>query len=174
MPLIIMSVNSAILFSLGICALSALLEGLCAGSGGKQYMARLRLPSYSAPLWGWYVIGVLYYVVCFVILYRIFRDQSAGTIRNVALVLILVMMGVNALWNYIFFRARNLYLSFIIFIPYNAIAIALFVCLLLFDRVAAFVLSPYLVYLVYANLWGYGLWRLNAKPAVAPEPGSWL
>lgn len=170
MPLIIMSVNTAILISLGICAVSAMLEGICAGKNGKQYLMALRLPSYSVPFWGWYIIGVLYYVVCFVSLYRILRHDSS-TIRTLALVLILIMMSINALWNYIFFRARNLFLSFIVFIPYNVIAIALFICLMLFDRVAAFSLLPYLIYLIYANLWGYGAWKLNPKQSIAPDPG---
>jgi tryptophan-rich sensory protein len=44
-------------------------------------------------------------------------------------------------WTYIFFRARNL----------RAVALALMVCLLSVDRVAALVFAPYLVYLVFAN-----------------------
>ncbi len=33
--------------------------------------------------------------------------------------------------------------------------------LLRIDRVAAACLAPYLVYLVYANVWGYAIWKLN-------------
>ncbi len=152
---------SAILISLGICVTSAVLEGLFAGKNVKSFFAKLRFPSYSIPLWGWYIIGALYYVVCFFILYRIFTRSEASSTRYVALTLLLVMMSVNAFWNYVFFRAQNLFLSFVAFAFYPLIALALFISLLQFDRTAAWFLVPYLLYLIYAAYWGYGLWKLN-------------
>jgi hypothetical protein len=62
----------AIVYSLAICVLGAALEGLFAGSGIKQRLANLRLPSYAVPFWGWMGIGGLYYLICFAILYRLF------------------------------------------------------------------------------------------------------
>jgi hypothetical protein len=41
------------------------------------------------------------------------------------------------------------------------LAITLFVCLLWFDLTAACALMLYLVYLSYANYWGYAVWKLN-------------
>ena len=64
--------SRAILFSLAICALGAALEGLFAGSGIRQRLATVRSPSYAVPFWGWMVIGALYYVICFAVLYRLF------------------------------------------------------------------------------------------------------
>ncbi len=156
-----MSVSFAILISLGICVISAVLEGLFAGKNVKSFFAKLRFPSYSPPLWVWYIIGVVYYVVCFFILYRIFRHDSDASIKYAALTLLLVMMSVNAFWNYVFFRTQNLLLSFFAFAFYPFIAIALFICLLQFDKIAAWSLVPYFVYLLYAVRWGYGLWKLN-------------
>jgi tryptophan-rich sensory protein len=156
-----MSVSSAILISLGICVISAVLEGVFAGKNVKSFFAKLQFPSYSAPLRVWYIIGVVYYVICFFILYRIFRYDGDGSIKYVALTLLLVMMGVNAFWNYVFFRAQNLFLSFFAFAFYPFIAIALFICLLQFDEMAAWSIVPYFVYLIYAVRWGYRLWKLN-------------
>ena len=160
-----MSVTSAILISLGICVVSAILEGVLAGKNVKSFFAKLQFPSYSPPLWVWYIIGVVYYVICFFILYRIFRHDSDASLKYVALMLLLIMMGVNAFWNYVFFRAQNLFLSFFAFAFYPLIAIALFVCLLQFDKIAAWSLVPYFLYLLYAVRWGYGLWKLNPNPS---------
>jgi len=108
-----MSASSAILISLAICAIAAALEGICAGKNVKSYFAELKFPPYSAPLWVWYIIGVLYYAICFTILYRIFRYEGDATPKRVSLMLILFMIAVNTFWNYLFFRARNLFYSFI-------------------------------------------------------------
>lgn len=157
-----MSVSSAIFLSLGVCILAAALEGVCAGKNVKSYFAKLRWPSYSAPLWVWYIIGGLYYGIFFFVIYRILRLDSDSVLKPAVLGLILFMMVVNALWNYVFFRAQNLFLGFIGASSFPILDIALFICLIQLDNVAAWSLIPYLLYRIYAVWWGYSLWKLNS------------
>jgi translocator protein len=143
------------------CAFGAALEGFFAGSGIKQRLATLRLPSYAVPFGGWMVIGALYYLICFSVLYRLFLLPSSPG-RNAAFALIGAFMFINALWNYFFFRTRNLFHAYLLGLPYGVIAISLFLLLLLrLDRTAAWFLLPYLLYLFYGNFWGYRIWKLN-------------
>lgn len=158
--------NTPLLYSLVICASSATLEGILAGRGIQARFADLRLPRYSPPLLVWFVIGGLFYIACFTVLYRMLSLPASGS-RNAALALLLGMMVMNALWNYVFFRARNLFLSFVAFLPYGLVAVALFVLTLKLDRVAALSILPYIVYLGYAGAWGYGLWKLNRRGEAA-------
>ena len=160
-----MSAGYAIFISLGACAAAAALEGVCAGKNVKSFFATLRFPPFSAPLWVWTIIGALYYVIfCFVV-YRLLRLDSDSALRPAAFILISFMMVVNALTNYIIFRARNLRLSFIIGNLFPIMDIALFLCLVRLDRVAAWSLVPYLLYRIYALWWGYGLWKMNSQGA---------
>ncbi|MCI0388991.1 MAG: tryptophan-rich sensory protein, partial [Acidobacteria bacterium] len=159
----VMSATFAILTSLGICVIAATLEGVAAGKNVKPFFAKLRWPSYSAPLWVWYVIGVLYYATCFFIIYRILEYDGDTVLKDISLTLILIMMAANALWNYIFFRAQNLFYSFVASIPYSLVVVALFACLIQFEKVAAWSIVPYLVYQIYALQWIYGLWRINGQ-----------
>lgn len=153
----------AIIYSLAICALGAALESLFAGRGIKQRLANLRLPSYAVPFWGWMVIGGLYYVICFAILYRLFLIPPNPE-RTAAFVLLGAIMFINALWNYFFFRTRNIYHAYLLGLPYSAITISLFLLLLLrVDRMAAWYLSPYILYLFYASIWSYRIWKLNPE-----------
>jgi benzodiazapine receptor len=153
----------AIICSLAICAVGAALEGLFAGRGIKQRLANLRLPSYAVPFWGWIVIGGLYYVICFAILCRLFLLPPSNA-RSVAFALLGAIMLINALWNYFFFRTRNLFHAYLLGLPYGAIALSLFLLLLLrVDRMAAWFLLPYIFYLFYASIWGYRIWKLNPQ-----------
>lgn len=153
----------ALICSFAICALGALLEGLFAGSGIRQRLASLRLPSYAIPFWGWMVIGGLYYLTCFAILYRLFLLPPAPA-RSAAFALLGAMMFVNALWNYFFFRTRNLFHAYLLGWPYSVIAFSLFLLLLRgVDRAAGWFLLPYVLYLFYAGVWGYRIWKLNAQ-----------
>lgn len=156
----------ALIYSIAVCAVSVALEGLFAGSGIKQRLARLRVPRYAPPLWGWVTIGAFYYVICFVVLYRLFSTSEIFPLRRWALVLMFAMMFINALWNYFFFRTRNLFHAYLIGLPYGLIALVLFIVLLRLDRVAAFFLFPYLLYLFYAHAFGYRVWKFNSSRAI--------
>lgn len=147
--------------SLGICIIAAMLEGLFAGKNVKTFLGKLRTPKYAPPLWAWAIIGVCYYVICFTILYRIFRYDGNALIKYLSLTLLLVVMIINSFWNYVFFRLENLFYSFVLSIIYSLFAIALFICLLQLDRIASLALVPYLIYLIYGFSWGYGLLKLN-------------
>ena len=155
-----------LLYSLGACALSIALEAIFAGGGITKRLAELRVPRYAPPFWGWIVIGALYYIICFVALYRLFGMRAAGDLRLWALSALGGIMFTNALWNYFFFRTRNLFHAFLIGLPYTVLAVALFVILLDLDRLAAWLFLPYLPYLCYANLFGYRVWKLNPRAAI--------
>ena len=156
-----MSIVLAVLISIAICILSAIFEGVMAGGNVKQYFARLRQPSYAISLKGWFAIGAIYYVVCGVVLYRLLRYEGDVTVRNLAFILLVLMMVANAVWNYIFFRARNLFVSLVAFGPYIVVALALIITLSRFDQTATALVFIYLLYLIYATSWAYRLWNLN-------------
>lgn len=160
-----MSGGYALLIAIVVCGLAAALEGVCAGKSVKSFFATLRLPSYSAPLWVWYTIGIVYYATFFFILYRILILNTDSMLRPATLSLIVFMMATNALWNYVFFRARKLFLAFVTGSIAPVFDAALFICLVRLDSVAAWSLVPYLAYRVYAVWWGYALWKLNRPSA---------
>jgi tryptophan-rich sensory protein len=164
-----MSAVYAILISLGACVVAAVLEGVCAGKNVKSFFSTLRFPPFSAPLWVWSIIGVLYYAIFCFLLYRLLRLDADSAFKHAALTLILFMMTINALTNYIIFRARNLRLSFIVGALFPILDIALFICLIQLDKVAAWSLTPYLLYRIYAVWWGYGLWKLNSGKPTLPN-----
>ena len=157
----------AILISLLICGMAAVLEGACAGKNVRAFFATLWFPRYSAPLWVWTIIGGVYYLIFFSIIYRLLRLENYPARWYAAVGLIVFMMTVKGLTNYVIFRARNLYLSFVIGAVFPVLDLTLFGLLMSLDQPAAFVLIPYLLYRVYAVFWGYGLWRVNQPAGIS-------
>lgn len=129
-------------WSLAACAVSIALETVLAGSGIRQRLATVRMPRFSPPFWGWVAIGLCYYLILLVILFRLFFLPAAAPGRSLGLALAGGMMFVNALWNYFFFRSRNLLHAWLLGLPYGLIAIALLVVLHGLDRTAALALWP--------------------------------
>jgi len=156
-----MSNSYALFVAVGVCVLVAALEGACAGNNVKAYFATLRSPSYAPPFLVWIIIGVGYYATFCFVLFRAFKLNSDSLLKPATLSLVVFMMTANALWNFIFFRARKLSLAFVTGSAAPLFDAALFICLFRLDKVAAWSLVPYLLYRVYAVYWGYALWKLN-------------
>src|SRR5262249_42402682 len=144
-----MSQTNALLTSAIICVVAAALEGLCAGKNVRSYFAELKQPRYSPPLWVWTIIGGLFYVTFFFVLFRVLQRENQGALRTATIILILIMMLLNALWNYFFFRARKLFMSLAAAAFAPVMDVALLVCLIQIDGVAALALVPYLMYRLY-------------------------
>ena len=149
---------SATLLALIICIAAAGLEGALAGSGVRQRLASLRMPSYSPPFPVWIVIGVLYYAICFIVLRRLIIGSFMASI-----VLLVLVLLAHAFWSLLFFRWRDLRASLFAFIPYAAFVVALVVSLTGSYPFGAVLFMCYCAYLVYATWWGYRVWQLNPQ-----------
>jgi len=86
-----------------------------------------------------------------------------------ALVLVIAILLVNALWNILFFRWHNLRASFIVFIPYAAVVAVLAALLVRLYPFGAALFASYFIYLVYATWWAYHVWRLNPPKTPAAD-----
>ncbi len=115
------------------------------------------MPPYSPPFPAWIAIGVVYYTICFVVL----RHLLAGAF-TVALLLLVLVLLVNALWSILFFRWHDLRASFIAFVPYAVLVGALVLSLSRSYPLGAVLFMCYGAYLLYATWWGYRLWLLNS------------
>ena len=150
-----------ILTAVAICLATAALEGICAGTKVKPFFASLRFPRFSAPLWVWSIIGACYYLIFGYVLYRVLRLDHTSGLKSVTIALVVAMMMINAVTNYVIFRARDLKRAFVIGAIFPFFDVLLLALLLQLDATAAIVLIPYLMYRIYAVYWGYALWKAN-------------
>src|SRR5262245_44537571 len=102
-----MLVRHAVVVSLGICVVAATAEAILSGKRPMEMLATLHLPRFTPPLWTWIIIGVLYYVICFTVLTRLLQMDGSNRLQYSATVLMIVLLGLNALFNYVLFRSRN-------------------------------------------------------------------
>jgi len=161
--------SSHALLSFAICGAASVLEGAAAGGDVRARYAELRLPPFSPPFPLWIAIGLAYYTMCFVVLWRLL-SLDPGLARTIALALIVTIMMINAAWGLLFFRLRDFRASYLAFFPYGALVVALTLLLARIDVGGAFVVLPYALYLVYATWWGRAVWRLNdARGPRAPR-----
>ena len=131
------------------------------GAGIKARLAGLRLPKGAPRLWAWSVIGGAYYVLFFFLLRSVLARPSIPFWTSVTLTLTAVLLIANASWNWIFFRKKDLWLSFVFFVPYLLLAFTLAGVLHRTRNPLSGWYALYPAYLTYATWWGYRVWRLN-------------
>lgn len=155
-----------------LCVVFAAAEGLLAGGNPGAFLKSLRQPSWALPLWAWYLVGVVYYVACFFTAQSLWQIGRNGPFPWVLFAILVAIMAANAIWNLVFFRHRNLRLSFLFFPAYLPLVGILLWQLFALDTRAATALAVYAAYLPYGGIWNYRLWRLNEAGAAphAAEP----
>ena len=150
--------NLPLIYAVGACVAAASAEALFMGKGGHAFMKSFRLPAFAPPAWGWALLGAGYYIICFIAMYRL---TSRTTPSRLATDLLMIVMAANAFWNFVYFRLRDLRLTFWYSVGYACLVAVLLVALLRTDNIAAIVFAIYAAYLPYALALFYRIWKLN-------------
>jgi tryptophan-rich sensory protein len=145
------------------CGAAAICEGIMSGTRIKSRFAELRLPKGAPPLWAWGIIGGAYYVLFFFLLKSILAGTSISFWTSVTLTLMAALLIANAGWNWLFFRKKDLWLSFVFFVPYLLMALTLAGVLRHIRNPLSGWYTLYPAYLAYATWWGCRVWRLNSR-----------
>jgi tryptophan-rich sensory protein len=153
--------TKSIAVAMAVCLAGMASEAALAGRAANAFMRSLKQPAWALPVWTWYFIGLVYYAACFASLYRLVNIGSRSGTRWLCLALLILVMTANATWNFIFFRLRDLGLSFYFFLPYTILVLLLVYSLSRLDWVSALIFAIYLMYLPYALIWSHRTWKLN-------------
>ena len=141
--------------------LFALLGGALAGEALGTWYRGLEKPWFLVPLWAFYVVGVLYYLVFATVLYRLIVHKEDRRWRAIFLALTICVMLLNELWNFGFFGLRSTLAGFLGVALFLVPLTALVVVLLRHERPSARMLIAYYLWVLYDLAWTYELWRLN-------------
>src|SRR6266567_2805611 len=158
--IVIVVMQNGWVWALVACTIAAVSEGFLSGSAVKARLAEVRLPKRTPPLWVWSVIGAAYYILFFFVLKSLLDHPPVPYWTSIGLTLSAVMLAANATWNWVFFRKQDCWLSFVFFVPYLLLAVALAVVLYRIRNPFFGWYAVYLAYLVYATWWGHRVWDL--------------
>jgi benzodiazapine receptor len=139
----------------------ALLGAALVGGSGLGWYAGLAKPWFHVPLWAFYLVGLVYYVLGAVVLYRVLVHADDPRGRAVSFALTVSVLLLNELWNYGFFGMRSTLAGFLGMVVLLVALTALIVALRAHERFSAGLLVPYYLWVLYDLAWTYELWRLN-------------
>ncbi len=131
------------------------------GAAVTTWYPTLKKSRVILPLWAFVPIGIAYYLMCGVLLYRLLALITPHRARTEAIALLFSVMGANEAWNYLFFGRKDLRASLFGLIGFVVLTLVLYRALKRIDQRSATILRPYLGWLGYDLVWAEELWRLN-------------
>ncbi len=151
-----------LLVAIAICVLFALFGSALVGESLGTWYDTLDKPSFLVPLWAFYIVGAVYYVLFATVLYRILTrvDDRRGRVTSLALAIGVLFL--NELWNYGFFSLKSTLVGFLGIAVFLVPLTALLFTLRAYERFSAGLVAVYWIWVVYDLAWAFALWRLNS------------
>jgi translocator protein len=125
------------------------------------WYAGLNKPSFTPPNWLFAPAWITLYAMMAVAAFLIWRKGLNNAAIKTALVYFVVQLILNAAWSWIFFGLK---LPLAAFLEILALWIMILITTLKFRAIAptaAIVMIPYLIWVSYASVLNYSLWRMN-------------
>jgi tryptophan-rich sensory protein len=149
-----------LVISIIICQLAGMIGSVFTMPAIPGWYANLNKPSFSPPNWLFGPVWILLYTLMGISLYLVWNQKgSVGT--KTALIFFAVQLGLNTLWSLIFFGLRLPLAAFL-----EILVLWLFILLTILkffpiSKVAAYLLIPYLLWVSFASLLNFYIFRLN-------------
>jgi tryptophan-rich sensory protein len=125
------------------------------------WYAGLAKPGFTPPNWLFGPVWTLLYAMMAYAMWRILSLPATVRGRSRAITTFFVQLALNALWSWAFFGARSPAAGLIVILALIVAIIATIRTFWPLDRVAAYLLMPYLAWVCYATALNAAVWRLN-------------
>lgn len=147
-----------------------LFVGLCLGVGGlggavtaesvNTWYPTLNKPSFNPPNWIFGPVWTTLNILMGVAAWRIWRAADRDTARG-PLAVFALQLAVNLGWSVAFFGLRNPGLAVIVVLALDLLVLVTLLMFRRIDRLAAWLLAPYLAWISFATLLNVTIWRIN-------------
>lgn len=144
-----------------LCLGIAAVQGIVTRPQIVGWYNELAKPSWTPPSSLFPIAWTTLYILMAVALWRLWEKAAPSSARNWAIVLFLVQLALNAAWSPLFFGAHATRAALIdIVLLLAAIALTM-VASVRVDRIAAWLLAPYLAWVAYAATLNGGIVWMN-------------
>ena len=144
-----------------ICFLAAAIGSWFTAASVKSWYPGLVKPMATPPAWVFGPVWSILYFLMGTAAWLVYRQRSIANV-TVALALFFVQLALNVAWSFVFFGLRQPGLALLEILALLAAIIATMTNFAPLSRLAAWLMTPYLAWVLYATFLNFGIWRLNA------------
>ncbi|WP_108881776.1 tryptophan-rich sensory protein [Anderseniella sp. Alg231-50] len=147
---------------IALCLAVAGIAGWATNQSVATWYLTLNRPSWTPPNWLFAPVWTLLYVMMAVAAWQVWRVGGgfSGKARS-ALIIFFVQLALNFAWSFAFFAARSPALGLLVIVAMWLAIAATIAAFRPIDRLAAWLLVPYLVWVSYATALNFSIWTLN-------------
>jgi benzodiazapine receptor len=125
------------------------------------WYASLVKPSFNPPSWVFAPVWTSLYLLMAFAAWRILRLPPDAPGRRTSLALFFVQLALNAAWSWMFFGAHSPGLGLLNIVPQLLLVLATIIAFARLDRIAALCLVPLALWVTFAGVLNFAIWRLN-------------
>jgi benzodiazapine receptor len=151
-----------IVIMVAICLAVGYLSSIVTQDGIVSWYSMIEKPSFNPPNWIFAPVWTALYIMMGVAAGLIW-DQTEAKKEDVrtALIFFFIQLALNALWSFIFFGLKNPLLALIEIILLWLMIYETFLKFNKLNRIAGYLLVPYLLWVTFATLLTASIWWLN-------------
>jgi translocator protein len=158
-----MSTSPWLTFALfaGLCFSAAALGSIWTATSVRTWYVQLRKPSFNPPSWVFGPVWSALYLMMALSAWLVWRDAGWSAPRA-AFVLFFIQLGLNLAWSGLFFGIHRPGLAFIDILALLAAIVATAIMFRHFSNSAFWLMIPYALWVSFASLLNFEIWRLNS------------
>jgi len=149
------------LFAAGLVAWGSIIGRLATVPNLEPWYAGLVKPWFNSPHFLFGPVWAALYLLMAFAFWRILRLSGQTPGRGAAIAVFLAQLALNVLWSFLFFAARSPGLGLIDIVPQWLLIVATIALFRRLDRLAAACLVPLALWVAFASLLNFEIWRLN-------------
>lgn len=144
------------------CQLVGLLGAMSGETGNSLWYQALDKPPFNPPSWAFAPAWITLYTLMGIAAFRIWRiGLDLGPVRG-ALGLFVIQLILNGAWTPVFFGAKQLLLALLVILALVAVLALTLRAFWRLDKIAGWLLAPYLAWVSFATLLNASIWWLNS------------
>lgn len=144
-----------------LCATAGAI-GAIASANAPEFYAALAKPSWAPPAGVFGPVWTLLYMAMAVAAWLVWRERGWARARG-ALGLFVLQLALNALWSWLFFGWHLGALAFADILVLLLLIVATMAAFARIRRLAAWLLVPYLAWVIFAAALNYSVWQRNPQ-----------
>ncbi|MCC6711064.1 MAG: tryptophan-rich sensory protein [Candidatus Pacebacteria bacterium] len=149
-----------LIISILVTQLAGIIGSIATTQAIPTWYATLNKPFFNPPNLLFGPVWLTLYTLMGISLYLIWR-QKQNKQTTFAKNLFIIHLVINTLWSLVFFGLKNLGLAYLIIIFLWLMIVTLIKLFYPLNKKASFLLVPYLLWVTFASLLNYAIWRLN-------------
>ncbi len=150
-----------LIISVVVCLGTGFIGSLFTRPAIQTWYATLQKPSFTPPSWLFGPVWTVLYILMGIAAFLVWRKGADSKPVQIALLVFIFQLLCNALWSILFFGLRSPIAGLIDIALLWVLIVATMLLFIRLSTAAGILLIPYLLWVSYASVLNYSLWKIN-------------